>query len=168
MGTFDGVHAGHRAVVGRAHELAVYRGCGVLAVTFSPRPDEVLRPERALVGLMSLDQRLRRLRDAGADEVVVLPFDRELAAVTADEYLAELRDAFAIEAVCVGERFRFGRDRDGSPEFLRARGIEVFVPTTVRGEDGRKVSSSRLRESACRTITDNTPFAYRGREKASL
>lgn len=146
IGVFDGVHAGHRALVGAAADIARARECGTLAITFSPRPDQVLGAADALPDLCSMDERVRRLRRAGADAVAVIPFTRALARIEAGDYLAHLEDALDLEAVCVGEDFRFGRDRRGSVAFLRNRGVEVVTPPLVTAADRRKVSSSRLRE----------------------
>ena len=79
IGNFDGVHLGHRHVLGRAREVADERGLTVVAVTFDPHPMAVLRPEHAPVTLTTIEVRAAMLGAAGADAVLVLPVSREIA-----------------------------------------------------------------------------------------
>jgi riboflavin kinase/FMN adenylyltransferase len=146
MGTFDGVHAGHRSLVAATRRLALSQGLDVVAVTFSPRPERYFAHGAVLPDLCSIDERVSRLRAAGADRVVVLPFGRALAEVPAARFAGALVDELGLELLCVGEDFSCGRDREGDPAFLRALGLVVHVHCFVRDEDGMKVSSSRLRE----------------------
>lgn len=146
MGTFDGVHAGHRSLVAATRRLALGQGLDVVAVTFSPRPERYFTPEEALPDLCSIDERVSRLQAAGADRVVVLPFGRTLAEVPAAKFAGALVDDLGLELLCVGEDFACGRDREGDPAFLRARGLDVHVHSFVRDEHGVKISSSLLRE----------------------
>ena len=88
IGNFDGVHLGHRHVIARAHEVAAeLGGLPVVAVTFDPHPLSVIVPDRAPQPLMSLERRLALLADAGADATLVLTFTKELAAVTAEDFV---------------------------------------------------------------------------------
>lgn len=148
MGTFDGVHAGHRSLVAATRQLAVGQGLDVVAVTFSPRPEHYFAHGTVLPDLCSIDERISRLRAAGADRVVVLPFGRTLAEVPAARFARALVDELGLELLCVGEDFSCGRDREGDPAFLRALGLVVHVHSFVRDEHGLKISSSRLREQA--------------------
>jgi riboflavin kinase / FMN adenylyltransferase len=146
MGTFDGVHAGHRSLVAATRRLALGRGLDVGAVTFSPRPECYFAHGAALPDLCSIDERISRLRAAGADRVVVLPFGRTLAEIPAATFAGALVDQLGLELLCVGEDFSCGRDREGDPTFLRALGLDVHVHSFLRDENGIKISSSRLRE----------------------
>lgn len=155
IGTFDGVHAGHRVLLSRAHALARARGQRLVAVTFSPRPEHVVRG-RALPDICSLEERVRRLRAAGADEVVVVPFTRELMALDAEAFVGALRTRLPMTALCVGEEFRLGRGRGADVAALRALGLEVHaVAVAVRPGRRRKVSSSTIR----RAIAAGVPAA---------
>ena len=87
IGNFDGVHLGHRHVLARAREVAGERGLQVVAVTFDPHPMAVLRPEHAPTTLTALDVRAALLHEAGADAVLALPFDREVAAWSPEEFV---------------------------------------------------------------------------------
>ena len=148
-GTFDGVHCGHRQLVARAASLARERGLRLTAVTFSPRPDAVARdgnPHPPLPDLCGLDERVLRLRRAGADDVVVVPFTRALMGMAAAGFVRHLVDDLGMRALCVGEDFALGRGREGTIDALRALGVEVVTVPLMR-EPGRreKISSSRLR-----------------------
>lgn len=145
IGSFDGVHAGHRALVERTRKVAGDRGLAAVALTFSPRPEVVLAPQRAMPDLCSIAERCRRLPAAGAEDVVVLPFTRELARVSASTFVAALREDLLAEALCVGEDFALGRGREGDVHALRGLGLEVITPDFARAEDGRKLSSSTMR-----------------------
>jgi riboflavin kinase/FMN adenylyltransferase len=144
-GTFDGVHCGHRALVARAAREARARGLKLMAVTFSPRPDAVRQPP-GLPDLCSLRERVARLRRAGADDVVVVPFSRALMGMSAAEFVGHLADDLGMRALCVGEDFALGRAREGDVGALRALGVDVItVPLVHELERGEKISSSTLR-----------------------
>jgi riboflavin kinase/FMN adenylyltransferase len=150
MGVFDGVHAGHRALVAGARRTADRRGLPLRAVTFTPRPDRVLAPADALPDLCSLDMRVARLCAAGADEVVVLPFSRAMAAVPAERFARLLVEGLGLAVLCVGPDFALGRDRVGDVSALRAMGLEVEEVPFLRDGAGAMVSSSLLREARAR------------------
>ena len=85
IGNFDGVHLGHRRVIARARSIADERGLQVVAVTFDPHPMAVLRPDHAPAMLTGLDERAELLAAAGVDDVLALPFSREIAAWSSRE-----------------------------------------------------------------------------------
>ena len=116
MGVFDGVHQGHRALVRAARRRADARGLPLIAITFAPRPEQVLRPGHARPDLCSLPTRVARLRDAGAEEVIVLPFTRTVASITAGRFARLLIDDLGLRLLCVGEDFALGRDRRSAGE----------------------------------------------------
>ena len=136
IGTFDGVHLGHRAVIAAAAES----GLPTAVVTFDPHPRSVLGSEPVTL-LCSLERRLELLGALGVAEALVVPFDRELAAleptVFAERWLAPL----GATMVAAGADFRFGRGRTGDLELLRSLGYDVRPVPLVEG-----VSSSRARE----------------------
>ena len=144
-GVFDGVHCGHRQLVSRASRVARERRLKLTAVTFSPRPDAVATPP-GLPDLCGIDERVARLRRAGADDVVVVPFTRALMGMPAAEFARHLVDDLGMRALVVGEDFALGRGREGTPDALRALGIDV-VTVPLLCEIGRreKISSSTLR-----------------------
>lgn len=123
IGNFDGVHRGHQHVVRRGRELADAQGLALVAVTFDPHPIAVLRPEHAPQQLTGIEQRCRLLADAGVDDVLVLPFSREVAAWTPDEFIDRvLVTGLHCAAVVVGANFRFGARASGDVATLRAHG----------------------------------------------
>ena len=169
IGVFDGVHRGHQAVIAQARALA---GDGdVVAITFDPHPRRVLSPQDAPSMLISLEERIDALRDAGVDDVVVVPFTRELSAMSPREFVEDfiVRRA-GTQVVVVGENFRFGHRASGDVDTLRELGVELGFTVhglQVRGDSDR-FSSTRVREALAGgdlsqvTLILGRPFTYRG------
>ncbi len=153
IGNFDGVHAGHRALLSRAREMASGPGDRVVAVTFDPHPAAVLRPELAPAALTSSRRRAELLLAAGADDVVVLDFTPDLASRTPEEFARMLRDdpRIAADSVIVGENFRFGAKAAGDTAALAEWGAElgyaVQALPLAAGDDAAAWSSSRIRDA---------------------
>lgn len=123
IGNFDGVHLGHRHVVRRARELADGAGLRVVAVTFDPHPMAVLRPEHAPLALSDIDRRCHLLADAGVDDVFVIPFSREIAAWSPQEFVDRvLVDGLHASVIVVGGNFRFGAKAAGDVAMLTQAG----------------------------------------------
>jgi riboflavin kinase/FMN adenylyltransferase len=123
IGNFDGVHRGHQHVVRRGRELADASGLTLVAVTFEPHPMAVLRPDHAPVMLSTLEQRADLLREAGADAVLALPFDRDMASWSPDEFAGRvLVTTLHAAAVVVGANFRYGCKAAGDVACLGAYG----------------------------------------------
>ncbi len=145
IGNFDGVHLGHRHVVGRAAEVA--RGLGglpVVAVTFDPHPIAVLRPEHAPPTLTGIGTRAALLAEAGVDDLLVVPFDRDVAAWPPERFVtAVLVDTLHVRAVVVGANFRFGARASGDVSTLVALGREHdFTAEGIALDGGPQVWSS--------------------------
>ncbi len=172
VGNFDGVHHGHQAVVRRAHEVAARLDLGhVVAVTFDPHPIAVLRPEHAPMNLTTVDQRVELLLAAGVDDVLVAPFDREVADWPPERFVEEvLMDTLHAVAVIVGANFRFGKRASGDVTLLRQMGIDnEFIVEGIALDGGPMVwSSSYVRtclaagdvEGAAEAL--GRPYAVRG------
>jgi riboflavin kinase/FMN adenylyltransferase len=135
IGTFDGVHRGHRAAIAAARET----GLRTTVVTFDPHPRLVLGYDVQL--LTTLRRRLELLEEAGADDVLVLRFTAELSRLEPEEFVAEILVPLGTKAVVAAEGFRFGRARKGGVDLLRGLGFDVIQVPLVEG-----VSSSRIRE----------------------
>lgn len=152
IGKFDGVHTGHRAVIDRARVDAATGGARVVAVTFDRNPLALLRPDRCPENLIGVHQKLQLLAETGIDATLLLRFDRELADLSAREFVEHvLVGALGVRTVLVGRDFRFGRGGAGDPELLaelgREFGFDVDVVDDVRAiEAGRRVSSTWIRE----------------------
>jgi len=143
IGNFDGVHRGHVRVLAEARRIAGPEGT-LVAVIFDPHPMAVLRPEHAPTMLTDLDTRCALLADAGADHVLVLPFDREMAAWSPHEFIDRvLVDALHASAVVVGANFRFGYRAAGDSHTLSESGeTHGFVCVPVELDGGPQVWSS--------------------------
>lgn len=137
VGTFDGVHAGHREVIGEADTV----------LTFDPHPLEVLAPDRAPRLLTDSARKAELIAGLGVEEMVVIPFDRGFASQSPQEFIDEvLIGRLGAGAVRVGENFRFGKGAGGDAQLL---GAQPGLATEVVGlleRDGRVVSSSWIRE----------------------
>jgi riboflavin kinase/FMN adenylyltransferase len=146
---FDGVHLGHRRLLGRVVELARAGGLAAGAVTFDRHPLEVLRPGSQPPLISSLRQRVELLGEAGMDWVAVLPFTPELSRRSAEDFAEEvLFDRLQARALAVGANFRFGHKAAGDVELLarlgRPRGIEV-AGVDLAEVGGAEASSTRVR-----------------------
>lgn len=144
VGNFDGVHLGHQHVIARAREIADADGSPVVAVTFDPHPMAVLRPDHAPMTLTDLETRSRLLADAGADDVFVIRFSREIAAWTPEEFIDRiLVDGLHARHVVVGANFRFGNRAAGDVATLtRAGETRDFEVAGIALDGGPQVWSS--------------------------
>ena len=145
VGNFDGVHLGHQHVISRARELAAGLGTEhLVAVTFDPHPIAVLRPEHAPPTLTTVESRNELLSAAGVDDVLVLPFTREIADWSPERFVEEiLVDALHANAVVVGVNFRFGSKAAGDVTVLRELGERFdFVTEGIALDGGPQVWSS--------------------------
>jgi riboflavin kinase/FMN adenylyltransferase len=145
IGNFDGVHLGHKHVVSHARGVAERLGLEhVVAVTFDPHPIAVLRPEHAPPTLTDIDERVALLEAAGVDDVLVIPFDREIADWGPERFVEEvLVDALHAGAVVVGANFRFGKRAAGDVTTLRELGgVHGFETEGIALDGGPQVWSS--------------------------
>ena len=151
IGKFDGMHDGHRAMVHRLRTTAAARGLASVVVTFDRNPLSLLRPEVCPEPLVSTEQKLDLLAATDPDATLVLTFDRSLAEETPEEFVRTvLVEPLRAAVVLVGADFRFGAKGAGSVETLielgATHGFEVLVVDDVTAVDGRRVSSSWIRE----------------------
>jgi riboflavin kinase/FMN adenylyltransferase len=152
IGKFDGVHAGHRAVLERARVDAASGAARVVAVTFDRNPLALLRPELCPQSLIGVTQKLQLLSETGIDATLLLTFDESLASLSAREFVEHvLVGSLGVRTVLVGDDFRFGKGGAGDPALLRELGAElgfrVDVVGDVRSIDAdRRVSSTWIRE----------------------
>ncbi len=148
MGTFDGVHAGHRALIRRAVERARALDVPAVVYTYDRNPLAVLCPQRAPVPLMTLAEKLDALEKLGVDCAIVRGFTREFADMEADVFLQRVFAALRPLAIVVGYNNTFGARGAGTAQmvesFCAARGIEAIVVPPVE-RDGAVVSSTRIR-----------------------
>lgn len=148
IGTFDGVHLGHRGVIERTAELARQRRLHAVAVTFWPHPLEVVRPEAPVELLATLDERLDLFaRTDLLDTVIVMPFTQALADVDPEAFLDILATFCEPRVLVEGADFALGKGRAGDIAFLRAAGERrgFAVETLEVRHDSERVSSTRIR-----------------------
>jgi riboflavin kinase / FMN adenylyltransferase len=150
MGVFDGVHAGHRALMAHAAERAGSLNGSVTAATFDPHPTAFLRPELFLGLLTLVERRSELLLEAGADHVEVLKFDLALSHMSPEDFVSQIVvDQLQASVVIVGTNFRFGHKAEGDVALLQQFGLkygfEVEVFELV-GEAGGW-SSTRIRQA---------------------
>ncbi|MBU2603421.1 MAG: bifunctional riboflavin kinase/FAD synthetase [Actinobacteria bacterium] len=149
IGTFDGFHLGHRAIVTKAVQAARAMEGAACVLTFEPHPSAILDPENQPARLCTFDQKVSLLEEAGVDELVALPFDEAFAALGPAEFSElVLSERLNARQVLVGENFRFGHRGAGTAEdllaFGRARGFSVTAIGLVIAS-GKPVSSTRIR-----------------------
>ena len=169
LGSFDGLHAGHRRVIGQAID-----GTAAVptVVSFWPHPREVLFGE-ARLRLDLPSEKLKLLQPLGIEQLVLVPFTRELSRLSAEEFVnTVLLDTLQAQRIAVGANFRFGNNRSGDADVLQrvaaARGVEVLVTEIVEDGNGR-MSSSRIRAALERGDLDTAktllerPYRFQGR-----
>jgi riboflavin kinase / FMN adenylyltransferase len=174
IGNYDGVHLGHRHVIDHARAVAGRAGSGerrVVAVTFDPHPFAVLRPEHAPTLLTTIEWRTELLAQAGVDDVLVMPFSREVAGWSPQEFVDRiLVDTLHAAAVVVGANFRFGHRASGDVATLQRLGAQRgFEAVGVDLEGGPQAWSSTYVRT-CLAAGDvegatealGRPFAVRG------
>lgn len=152
VGTFDGVHRGHRDVIERLVRRAQTLGVASVLVTFEPHPLEVVNPAAAPLLLTLHDEKLEVLAETGLDYVAVLPFTPSLAAYSAEDFVElVLRRCFRLRELLIGYDHGFGRQRAGNVSVLRTLGerdgFKVDVVDPVSTAEGLSVSSTSIRRA---------------------
>ena len=150
VGNFDGVHVGHRQILRQCARAAAEIGLKSTVLTFHPHPKKLLAPDIAPRSLDSIATRLERIGAEGIDQVLVLPFDAELAALSASEFVRRiLVGKLGAKQVLVGDNFRFGNKQGGDVAMLRQMGPKLGFETEITeavSTRGRVVSSSGIRK----------------------
>ena len=172
LGNFDGFHLGHQAVVTRAIALGFHMRRPVIVATFDPHPVRHFKPDLPPFRLTTLGQRQEMFAHAGADAMLVFRFGVELAAMDAEEFVAEiLANRLGAAGVITGDDFSFGKGRSGDVAVLRKLGERHGIATEAVSQvlhEGERVSSGRIRDllvagdpgGATRLLT--RPFAIEG------
>jgi riboflavin kinase/FMN adenylyltransferase len=148
LGSFDGVHLGHQALVHATVSLAQRLGVPAVMLSFEPLPREYLQAEAPPARLTNLRERWRLLQGIGLDALVLLRFNEALRQMSGAEFLQLLTERLAVRAVVVGHDFRFGKGGQAHAEFLQSAGqregfaVQVIEPVQA---EGVRVSSSAVR-----------------------
>lgn len=152
VGTFDGVHAGHRAIMDRVVEKAQERNARSMIVTFDPHPRDIINPGEAGIKLLTtLQERSEILEELGIDIMLVIPFDRDFSLLSSEEFIRDI--IFEKIGVCefvIGYDHQFGRNREGTIETIERLGRELGYDSYVvsKREVGEKtVSSTAIRKA---------------------
>jgi riboflavin kinase/FMN adenylyltransferase len=149
IGNFDGVHLGHQAVLGQLAEKADQLCLPLTVVTFEPQPQEVFCPEQSPPRLTRFREKVQALRRYAVDRVLVLRFNKRFSQQSPEEFIQRLLiNGLGVKYLVIGDDFRFGKDRVGDFEMLKAagrqHGFEVVSMHTFLLDDER-VSSTRVR-----------------------
>lgn len=150
IGKFDGVHRGHAFLLRQVAALARDRGLKPVAMTFDPHPACVVAPSRAPLPLLSLEERIARIRELGIEQVYVLNFTQEIANLTPEQFVSQyVCDELHARVVIVGGNFRFGHRQAGDPAVLAQLGARYGFETRLVDAvklRGLIVSTSEIRK----------------------
>lgn len=151
VGNFDGVHLGHKAVIGQAQHAAQLAGAPAAVLTFEPHPRMLFQPDAPAFRLTSADARAEAIAALGTNILFELGFDMEFSHVPAEDFITGiLHRGLGLRHVVIGHDFFFGHRRRGTPEMLQEYGIRlgfgVSVIDPVTEQDGAVYSSSRIRQ----------------------
>ena len=151
IGNFDGFHRGHQFILERLRKIALQRDLRFTVLTFWPHPLQTLKPDRPLQLLMTREEKLRALEEAGVEEVIEQPFSNEFATVSAEDFYGRmLKDKLKTRMVSVGPDFCFGKGREGTfarlKEWAMRDRIEVesLAPQIF---ESAPISSTRIRQA---------------------
>lgn len=150
VGVFDGVHVGHRHLLGLLKAEASRAGCAPGVVTFRNHPRTVLAPGNGPRILTPVEERTRLLKELGIALVAPITFSHEVSLLSAQEFVATLQERLRMKGLVVGPDFALGHDRQGTPEALRELGRERGFSVAVAEpflQDGQRVSSAAIREA---------------------
>lgn len=149
IGNFDGVHRGHQALLTKVCDRAKVLGAPAGVIVFEPHPRELFQPDEPHFHLTPLPLKLSRLEQFGIDVVVVLPFDRAFASLSANQFIDNVLVArLAPRHIVIGYDFFFGKGRAGTPEMMKLAGQELGFGVTIVSpvaEDGEVFSSTGVR-----------------------
>jgi riboflavin kinase/FMN adenylyltransferase len=150
LGNFDGVHLGHRSILAKLQERAALLRVPAGVVTFEPHPVQILFPGKGLKRIFSFEDMCAQFDQVKIDFVVVVPFNRALAALPPEQFLEnQILPSLHPEEIVIGHDFSFGANRSGTAEFLRTwcdrHGLSLWIQDAVEIE-GERVASSRIRE----------------------
>ena len=151
IGVFDGVHRGHREIIGKAIETAVSGGYELVVMSFNPGPREFFKGTDEDFYLLTLDEFTSELEKLGVDRLLLIPFDRALRETRAGDFLnGVLRDRLDARVLVVGEDFAFGAGREGSIEFVKHHSADIGLELVV--VDEFKVDKSPVRATIIREM----------------
>ena len=157
IGNFDGVHLGHQAMLAQVHALADELKINSAVMIFEPQPREFFAPQKAPSRLTNLAEKQALLAEHGVENLIVAGFDSDFRALSAEKFADMLAQQLNVQALVLGDDFRFGHDRTGDSEFLRHYGLQVTTLNTVTDSNdadtennsstnAERISSTRVRD----------------------
>lgn len=161
IGTFDGVHLGHRKIISRLKEIADSINGETVILTFFPHPRMILHPEDQNIKMINtIDEKAELLEQLGIDHLIITPFSRDFSNQTAEEYIKDiLVDKIGTKKIVIGYDHRFGKDRQGGlAELQRLAPVYGFEVIEIPEQDIHDVaiSSTRIRQAL---LNDNIDLA---------
>lgn len=148
IGNFDGVHLGHQAMLTQVRELAKARNLGSAVMIFEPQPREFFAPAAAPARLTNLAEKQALLAEYGVETLIVAGFDNEFRSLSAQAFADILAQRLNVQALVLGDDFKFGHDRTGDSQFLRDYGLHVTNLDTITDDNHKaaRISSTRIRD----------------------
>ncbi len=158
IGNFDGVHLGHQAMLAQVHALANELKISSAVMIFEPQPREFFAPQKAPARLTNLAEKQALLAEYGVETLIIASFDSAFRALSAKAFADIVALQLNVQALVLGDDFRFGHDRTGDSEFLRRYGLQVTNLDTVtdtdtdtdtandNGKTVKRISSTRVRD----------------------
>lgn len=148
IGNFDGVHLGHQAMLAQVRKLAQMKNLGSAVMIFEPQPREFFAPAAAPARLTNLAEKQALLAEYGVETLIVAGFDNEFRSLSAQAFADILVQRLNVQALVLGDDFKFGHDRTGDSKFLRDYGLPVTNLHTVTDENNKaaRISSTRIRD----------------------
>ena len=150
IGVFDGVHLGHKFLISELVSLATRQNLLSCVITFRQHPLDLLSPKNKLLYLCSVPERIQLLKNEGVDIVAALTFNRELAKLSARDFVGLLQKHLKMRGLVVGPDFTLGRNREGNAEVLHSLGKEMGFTVTIIAPkiiDGEVASSTAIRQA---------------------
>jgi|Deesub1362B_J571_1020462.scaffolds.fasta_scaffold00001_389 riboflavin kinase/FMN adenylyltransferase len=149
IGVFDGVHLGHQKIIQQISQAARQAQLLSIILTFDPHPDEFFS-QKPIPLIQTLDQRINTLQAAGIQRIIVVRFNHHFAFLPAEDFLRRIiLGCLKARLIIIGENFRFGHQRQGTPELLQKWGPKLGFATRIVPSlraDGQTISSSLIRE----------------------
>lgn len=151
IGNFDGVHVGHQALISAVVNEARARKVPALAVTFEPHPFEFFSQDQLTIPRITrLREKFTAIHDCGLENILILPFNQQLAQLTASEFLSRLQAVLKPQHIIIGDDFRFGYKRQGDFKLIQEMGAELGFTVAAMPTfevEGERVSSTRVRKA---------------------
>ena len=172
IGVFDGVHLGHKYLISKLVRRAAGQNLLSCVITFRQHPRDLLSPKTKLLYLCSVPERIQLLKNEGVDIVAALTFNRELAKLSARDFVAMLQKHLKMRGLVIGPDFTLGRNREGNTATLRSLGqemgfcVSVIAPKII---DGEVASSTAIRQALAEGNMEKVtrllgrPFSLRGK-----